>query len=37
MNKIGNNSKMNDLVYAGAVVVTEMLGVKNKKSTGMEP
>ena len=30
MNKIevGNITKLNDLVYAGAVVVTEMLGVK---------
>ena len=37
MNKIefGNITEMNDLVYA--VVVTEMLGVKNRKSTGMEP
>ena len=39
MNKIevGNITKLNDLAYAGAVVVTEMLGVKNRKSTGMEP
>ena len=39
MNKteVGNITELNDLVYAGAVVVTEMLGVKNKKSTGMEP
>ena len=39
MNKIesGNITKLNDLVYVGAVVVTEMLGVKNRKSTGMEP
>ena len=39
MNKIevGNITELNDLVYAGAVVVTEMLGVKNRKSTGMEP
>ena len=35
MNKteFGNIREMNDLVYAGAVVVTEMLGVKNRKST----
>ena len=25
------------LIYAGAVVVKEMLGAKNRKSTGMEP
>ena len=39
MNKIevGNITEMNDLVYAGAVLVTEMLGVKNRKGTGMEP
>ena len=39
MNKIevGNITELNDLVYSGAVVVTEMLGVKNRKSTGMEP
>ena len=39
MNKIevGNITELNDLVYAGAGVVTEMLGVKNTKSTGMEP
>ena len=39
MNKIevGNITKLNDLVYAGAVVVTEMLGVKNRKSKGIEP
>ena len=39
MNKIevGNITEVNDLVYAGAVVVTEMLEVKNRKSTGMEP
>ena len=39
MNKIeiGNITKQNDLVYAGAVEVTEMLGVKNSKNTGMEP
>ena len=39
MNKteVGNITEVNDLVYAGAVVVTEMLEVKNRKSTGMEP
>ena len=39
MNKIevGNITELNDLVYAGAVVVIEMLGVKNRKDTGMEP
>ena len=39
MNKIevGNITELNDLVYAGAVVATEMLGVKNRKNTGMEP
>ena len=39
MNKIevGNITELNDLVYAGAVVVTKMLGVKNRKGTGMEP
>ena len=40
MNKIevGNITELNDLVYAGAVVVTEMLGVKNRKGTAeMEP
>ena len=26
--EVGNITKLNDLVYAGAVVVTEMLGVK---------
>ena len=38
MNKteFGNIREMNDLVYAGAVVVTEMLGVKNRKSTGIK-
>ena len=39
MNKIevGNITELNDSVYAGTIVVTEMLGVKNRKSTGMEP
>ena len=37
MNKIevGNITEQNDLVHAGAVVVTEILGIKNRKSTGM--
>ena len=39
MNKVevGNITELNDLVYAGAVVVREMLGVKNRKGTMMEP
>ena len=39
MNKIevGNITELNDLVYAGAVVVSEILGVKNRKSTRIEP
>ena len=39
MNRIvvRNITELNDLVYAGAVVVTEMSGVKNRKSTAMEP
>ena len=39
MNKteVGNVTELNDLVYAGAVVVTEMLGAKNRKSAAMEP
>ena len=38
MNKIElrNITELNDLVYAGAVAVTEMLGLKNRKSTGMD-
>ena len=33
MNKteVGNITELNDLAYADAVVVTEMLGVKNRK------
>ena len=30
--KVGNITELNDLVYAGAAVVTEMLGVKNRKT-----
>ena len=39
MNKIevGNITELNDLVYAETAVVIEMLGVKNRKSTGIEP
>ena len=38
MNKIevGNITELNDLVYAGAVVATEMLGVENRKGTGID-
>ena len=36
-NEVGNITKMNDLVYACTVVVTERLKVKNRKSTGLEP
>ena len=37
MNKIevGNITKQNDLVNAGALVVTEILGIKNRKDTQM--
>ena len=35
--EVGNITELNDLVYAGVVVVMEMLGVKNRKNTGMEP
>ena len=35
--EVGNITELNDLVYAGAIVVSEMLGVKNRKSTVMEP
>ena len=31
--EVGNITELNDLVYAGAVVITEMLGVSNRKST----
>ena len=39
MNKIevGNITELDDLLYAGAAVVTEMLGVNNRKSAGMDP
>ena len=39
MNKIevGSITELDDLLYAGAAVVTEMLGVNNKKSAGMDP
>ena len=35
--KVGNITELNDLVCACAVVVMEMLEVKNRKSTGTEP
>ena len=34
--EVRNITELNDLVYAGAAVVTEMLGIKNRKSTEME-
>ena len=39
MNKteVENITELNDLVYAGAAVVTEMLRAKNRKSTEIEP
>ena len=39
MNKIEveNITELNDLVYAAAAVVTEMLRAKNRKSTEIEP
>ena len=39
MNKIEveNITELNDLVYAGAAVVTGMLRAKNRKSTEIEP
>ena len=39
MNKteVRNITELNDLVYAGAVNVIEMLRVKNRKRKGMEP
>ena len=38
MNKIevGNIAELNDLLCAGTLVVTGILGVKNRKRTGME-
>ena len=35
--EVGNITELNVLVYAGVVAFTEMLGVKNRKSTEMEP
>ena len=29
--EVGNITELNDLIYAGAEVVPEMLGVKNRK------
>ena len=39
MNKleVENITELNDLVYVIAVLVTEMLGGKNRKRTRMEP
>ena len=39
MNKIevGNITELNDLVYAGAMVITEMLRVNDRKISGIEP
>ena len=34
--EVGNITERND-VHAGAAVVTEMFGVKNRKSAGIEP
>ena len=33
----GNITELNDLVYVGAVVITDMLGVNNRKSTRKTP
>ena len=35
--EVGNIIELNDLVYAGAIVVMEMLEAKNRKTTGIEP
>ena len=35
--EVGNITELNDLLYVGSVVFTKMLGVKNRKSTRMEP
>ena len=35
--EVGNITELNDIVFAGALVVTEMLGVKIRKSARMEP
>ena len=36
MTEVGNFAELNDLIVTGAVVVTEKLEVKNRKSIGME-
>ena len=35
--EVGNITELNDIVFAGALVVIEMLGVKIRKSARMEP
>ena len=35
--EVGDITELNDLAYAGVAAVMEMLGVKNRKSTGIEP
>ena len=35
--EVGNITELNDLVYVGAVVVTEVLGIKNREDIGIEP
>ena len=35
--EVGNITELNNLVYAGVVVVTEALAVKNENNTGMKP
>ena len=35
--EVGNITELNDIVFAGALVVTEILGVKIRKSARMEP
>ena len=36
MTEVGNFAELDDLIDAGAVIVTEKLEVKNRKSIGME-
>ena len=36
MTEVGNFTELDDLIDAGAVMVTEKLEVKNRKSIGME-
>ena len=35
--EVGNITELKNLANTGAAVVTGMLGVKNRKITGMEP